>query len=489
MTAAEIVRLSALEQARLVAARELSAVALTRAHLAMIERLDPQLTAYVTVDSEAALATARVRDQEPPRSLLHGVPVAIKDNICTAGLATSCASRIFSGFVPPYDATAVARAREAGMVVLGKTNLDELGMGSSTEHSICAATANPWDPTRVAGGSSGGSAAAVAAGMAALALGSDTGGSVRQPASFCGVVGIKPTYGRVSRYGLVAFASSLDQIGTLGRTVADAAALLQVIAGDQGRDATASREQPPDLLSALGNQLTGLRIAVPRQIRGEKALSDQLGAVFDGALGLLAGLGCSVHEADLPLLEATIPIYYIIANAEASSNLARFDGMRYGRRVAGADLAETYCASRGTGFGPEVIRRILLGTFVLSSGYRQAYYERARAARQQLQAQLEQVLEQVDLLAMPTTPEGAFHHGERLDDPIAMYLSDVFTASINLAGLPAVSVPMGVDGNGMPLGLQLVAPAWREDVMLRAAARFAEVAGMPQPPPLPEVQE
>ncbi len=416
------------------------------------------------------------------RGVLAGVPVAVKDNLCTLGQATSCGSRILEGYVSPFEATAVTRLRRAGGIVLGKTNMDEFAMGSSTENSAFGVTRNPHDATRVPGGSSGGSAAAVAAGIVRCALGSDTGGSVRQPASFCGVVGIKPTYGRVSRYGLVAFASSLDQVGTFGATVEEAALLLQVVAGHDPRDATSSGREVPDFLEGIGGGVEGLRIGVPVEYFAD-ALDPSVRRLCDDTLSRLREAGAVVTEVSLPHTEHAVPTYYILAPAEASSNLARYDGVRYGRRATGAvSAAELYEISRTEGFGSEVVRRIILGTFVLSAGYYDAYYGRAQRARGLIARDFDRVWEEgIDLLFTPTCPTPAFRIGELVRDPVSMYLSDIYTVTANLAGIPGISLPIG-SVDGLPVGGQFLAPRWEECRMLRAARGLEKLLGGPHLP-------
>ncbi|WP_345785215.1 Asp-tRNA(Asn)/Glu-tRNA(Gln) amidotransferase subunit GatA [Roseisolibacter sp. H3M3-2] len=405
---------------------------------------------------------------------LAGVPVVVKDNIATLGLPTTCGSRILEGYVSPFEATAVARLRTAGAVVVGKSNMDEFGMGSSTEHSAYGPARNPHDVRRVPGGSSGGSAAAVAAGAVRVALGSETGGSVRQPAAFCGIVGVKPTYGRVSRYGLVAFASSLDQVGVFGRTVDDAAVALGAIAGRDPHDATSADFDVPDYRAADGQGLAGLRIGLPREYF-PKSLDAGMRARLDAAVDAMRGAGAEIVEVSLPHTELAIPTYYIVAPAEASSNLARFDGVRYGTRAPAGDLRELYERTRSGGFGPEVTRRILLGTYVLSAGYYDAYYRKAQEVRGLIARDFAHAFEKADLLFTPTTPTPAFALGA-LSDPYEMYLSDIFTVTANLAGVPAMSVPVGrVDG--LPVGGQLIAPHFGEPAMFRAAYALERALG------------
>lgn len=452
-----------------------TATELCAAAFARIRALEPQYHAFLALDEERALARARHLDSRRDRRAagpLAGVPVAIKDNICTDGLVTTAGSRSLRGFVPPYDATAVERLHAAGAVLIGKTNCDEFGMGSSTEFSAFGVTRNPWDLSRTPGGSSGGSAAAVAARMAAIALGSDTGGSVRQPAGFCGTVGIKPTYGRVSRYGLIAFASSLDQIGTFGLTVADAALALQAIAGADARDATSADEPVPDWSGGLNGDVRGLRLGLPVRWFDEGVDATVLARVT-AALDRLRGRGASVVPVDLPHARHAIPVYYLVATAEASSNLARYDGVRYGERAPdAAGLRDMYERTREAGFGPEVKRRILLGTFVLSAGYYDQLYVKALQVRTLIARDLERALAGVDAIVTPTSPTPAFRLGERLDDPVQMYLSDVFTAGAPLAGLPALSVPCGFDEANLPVGLQLIGRRFDEGTILRIADAY-----------------
>ncbi|HEY6102083.1 MAG TPA: Asp-tRNA(Asn)/Glu-tRNA(Gln) amidotransferase subunit GatA [bacterium] len=445
------------------------------AALERIAGLDPTLHAFLHVTGEDARREARLWDDRyahpdgglPP---LAGLPVALKDNLCTRGMRTTAASRILDGWIPPYDATVVARLREAGAIVLGKTNLDEFAMGSSTENSAFGPTRNPWDPARVPGGSSGGSAAAVAAGFVPLALGSDTGGSIRQPAGFCGVVGCKPTYGRVSRYGLIAFASSLDQIGPLSRTVADAALLLRVIAGRDGRDSTTAAVPVPDFPAELGGGVGGLRIGLPREAFGE-GLQPEVRAAVMAAVETLRGLGAEVTEIALPTIAYALPTYYLIATSEASTNLARYDGVQYGLRVPASDLYEMYTRTRGQGFGAEVKRRIMLGTYALSAGYYEGFFLKAQRVRTLIRRDFEEAFASVDAVIMPTSPTVPFRLGEKTADPLQMYLADVYTIPVNLAGLPGISLPCGFAG-GLPVGMQLIGRPFDEGTILRAAHAF-----------------
>ncbi len=438
-----------------------------------------ELNAIVHRDDEAALARARALDarRAAGKALgpLAGVPVAVKDNICTRGLVTSCGSRILAGYVPPYDATVVERLLAADAVVIGKSNCDEFAMGSSNENSCHGPVRHPEDPERVPGGSSGGSAAAVAAGLVPVALGSDTGGSVRQPAAFCGIVGVKPTYGRVSRRGLVAFGSSLDQVGPLCRDVRDAALVLSVIAGPDARDATCSDAPLPPDLAAPDSDLRGKRVGLLASFTGSPGVEARVQEAVREAGRALADAGAAVEEVDLPLAPYGISIYYLVAPSEASSNLARFDGVRYGARAPHPeDVLALYEKTRGAGFGTEVKRRIVLGTYALSAGYYDAYYGRALAARGQLRRQIDDLFARADLLLLPTAPSPAFRLGEKIGDPVAMYLSDIFTVLANLGGHPAISVPAPRRAGALPLGVQLMAPAFGEPALLGAALALEE---------------
>jgi aspartyl-tRNA(Asn)/glutamyl-tRNA(Gln) amidotransferase subunit A len=456
---------------------ETTPTAVAEAYLARIATLDHEVGAYLAVTGEQALEAAGAADAQyragTPRSALDGVPIALKDVLCTRGVPTTCGSKILANFVPPYDATVVERLRAAGAVILGKTNMDEFAMGSSTEHSAFRPTRNPWDPTRVPGGSSGGSAAAVAADLAAGAYGTDTGGSVRQPAAFCGVVGLKPTYGRVSRYGLVAFASSLDQIGPFAKDVRGAALLLQAIAGHDPRDATSVDVPVPDYAAALDGRVAGLRVGIPREYFAE-GLDGEVARVVRDGIEALRRLGVTTEEVSLPTTDYGIAVYYVIAPAEASSNLARYDGVKYGLRVPGGrDLVEMSSRTRAAGFGAEVKRRIMLGTYALSAGYYEAYYGRAQKVRTLVRRDFDAAFQRVDLLVAPTTPSVAFKHGER-EDPLAMYLNDVFTVPTSLAGLPAVSIRCGFSTSGLPVGLQLIGRAFDEATLLRVAHGYEQ---------------
>jgi aspartyl-tRNA(Asn)/glutamyl-tRNA(Gln) amidotransferase subunit A len=459
-----------------LARRTLSAIDVTRASLDAIQSRDAGLGAFVHVDADGALARAAAVDREGPSGPLGGVPIALKDNLCTTDMPTTASSRILRGYVPPYDATVVNRLRAAGAVIVGKTNCDEFAMGSSTENSAYHLSRNPWDPTRTPGGSSGGSAVAVAAGFVPGALGSDTGGSIRQPAALCGLVGFKPTYGRVSRFGLLAFASSLDQIGPLTRTVADAALLAETIAGADPNDATAAPLDVPRF-TRVAPSASGLRVGVPQSLIGD-GVDAEVSALFDRSLAELEQLGARLVDIDLPHASWAIPVYYLVATAEASSNLARYDGVRYGHRTSSSGtLQAMYNRTRDEGFGPEVKRRIMLGTYVLSAGYYDAYYLKAQQVRTLIRRDYEAAFGVVDVVAMPTSPTPAFRLGEKVDDPLQMYLADVFTVSANLTGLPAISVPCGFTDAGLPVGLQLTGRAFDEVTLFAAGGAYEAATG------------
>jgi aspartyl-tRNA(Asn)/glutamyl-tRNA(Gln) amidotransferase subunit A len=457
-----------------LARREVSATDLVRQCYARLDALEPTLHAFLFTRREAALAEAAESDARrargASRSALDGIPIALKDNIVQAGEPATCASRILEGYVSPFDATAVARLRAAGAVIVGRTNLDEFAMGSSTENSSRGPTRNPWDPARSPGGSSGGSAAAVAAGIVPAALGSDTGGSIRQPAALCGVVGMKPTYGRVSRWGLVAFASSLDQIGPFARTAADCALVLETIAGHDPNDSTSLPEPAPALAGALTGDVSGLTLGF---LREAEAASPGVRERVREAVAELERAGAKVREVSLPHTRFAIAAYYLIATAEASSNLARYDGVRYGRRAAHGTggITALYERTRAEGFGPEVKRRILLGTYVLSAGYYDAYYRKAQQVRTLLRRDFDAAFAGCDAIVLPTTPETAFRLGEKASDPLALYLADVFTVSANLAGLPGVSIPCGLDG-GLPVGFQILGRPREDATVLRIADAY-----------------
>jgi aspartyl-tRNA(Asn)/glutamyl-tRNA(Gln) amidotransferase subunit A len=455
---------------------DLTPSGVAEAYLARIGALDGKVGAYLTVVRDQALAAARESDQRwragSPRGPLDGAPVAVKDVMCTAGVRTTCGSKMLEHFVPPYDATTVERLRAAGVVILGKTNMDEFAMGSSTEHSAYHPTRNPWDLTRVPGGSSGGSAAAVAGGLAAGSYGSDTGGSIRQPAAFCGVVGLKPTYGRVSRYGLVALASSLDQIGPFAQDVTDTALLLGAVAGHDPRDATSIQAPVPDYAAELAKGVDGLTLGLPDEYFID-GMDPEIERAVRAAIDVLKGLGARIERVSLPTTRHALAAYYVILPAEASSNLARYDGVRYGLRVAGRDFIEMQSKTRAAGFGAEVKRRIMLGTYALSAGYYDAYYGKAQSVRTLVRREFAAAFAKVDLIVAPTTPNVAFKHGEK-EDPLSMYLNDTFTIPGNLSGIPGVSVPCGFSAAGLPIGLQVLGRPLDEARVLRAAYAYEQ---------------
>ncbi|MCY4193525.1 MAG: Asp-tRNA(Asn)/Glu-tRNA(Gln) amidotransferase subunit GatA [bacterium] len=471
MTAVE--PMTAVEIAAAVKSGRRSARSVVDDHLSAIEAGEAEVHAFNLVAAEQARTRAGQIDAAVAAGIdpgpLAGVPVALKDNLCTRGLATTCSSRILDGWIPPYDATVVERLHQAGAVFVGKTNMDEFAMGSSTENSAFGPTRNPCDPSRVPGGSSGGSAAAVAAGFAPVALGTDTGGSIRQPAALCGVVGVKPTYGLVSRYGLVAFASSLDQIGPFAATVADAAAVLDAISGPDVRDSTSIAAPQPPVSDTLDDGVDGLRIGVLAELSGD-GIAPDVASGLRAAVGALESAGARVARASVPAAAYGLSAYYLIAPAEASSNLARYDGVRYGLRVDAQSTPEMNTATRSAGFGEEVKRRIMIGTYALSAGYYDAYYGKAQKVRTLIIDDFASVWEEFDLLVSPTSPTTAFSLGERTADPMAMYMSDVCTVPVNLTGQAAVSVPYGVGEDGLPVGVQILAPALGEPIMFRAAA-------------------
>lgn len=458
--------------------KQRSAVEIAQESLDRLQTLEPQLKSFLCVTPEIALAQARAIDAQIAAGetigMLAGIPIALKDNLCTKGIATTCASRILEGFIPPYESTVTAKLQAAGAVALGKTNMDEFAMGSSTENSGYQVTANPWDTSRVPGGSSGGSAAAVAANQAVVSLGSDTGGSIRQPAAFCGVVGLKPTYGLVSRFGLVAYASSLDQIGPFGRTVEDAAILLEAIAGYDPQDSTSLNVAIPKYSELLKPELPkGLRIGIIKETFGE-GLDPVVAKAVKQAIEHFTGLGAIVTEISCPRFRYGLPTYYVLAPSEASANLARYDGVKYGVRQETDNLLSMYKKTRASGFGAEVKRRIMLGTYALSAGYYDAYYIKAQKVRTLIKQDFEKAFEQVDILVTPTTPTTAFKAGEKTSDPLSMYLSDLMTIPVNLAGLPGISIPCGFDDQGLPIGMQLIANVLREDLLLQASYAYEQ---------------
>ncbi|HVK07721.1 MAG TPA: Asp-tRNA(Asn)/Glu-tRNA(Gln) amidotransferase subunit GatA [Gemmataceae bacterium] len=471
-----LIHSTAAELLALQARGEATAEAITDAFLAVIRATEPTIKAFTHLDEAAAREQARAVDAKRKRGdklgALAGVPVAVKDVLCTRGVPTTCSSKILKNFVPPYDAGVVERLKAADAVLIGKTNMDEFAMGSSTENSAFAVTRNPWNTDCVPGGSSGGSAAAVAACQAPLSLGTDTGGSIRQPAGLCGIAGLKPTYGRVSRYGLVAFASSLDQVGPFAHDVYDTALMMEVIAGHDDRDSTSVNQAVPGYTKTVNDPVKPLTVGVPREFFGE-GLDAEVEAAVKAALKEYEKLGAKVVDVSLPSSPYALAVYYIVAPAEASSNLARYDGMHYGHRTsAKADLIGTYAKSRSEGFGMEVQRRIMIGTYVLSSGYKDAYYVKALKARRLVKNDFDKAFAQCDVIVGPTTPTPAFKAGEKSSDPLAMYLSDVYTVSCNLAGLPGLSIPCGFSKGNLPIGLQLLAPPFEEEKLLRAARMY-----------------
>ena len=467
------------EYAELLKQRKLSSVELTKQYLARIEKADAQIGSYITVCPDDALAAAGKADERIAKgeaTLLTGIPVGIKDNICTEGITTTCASKMLYNFVPPYDATVTKRLKNEGAVILGKLNMDEFAMGSSTESSYFKKTKNPYDLTRVPGGSSGGSAASVSADLAPYALGSDTGGSIRQPAAFCGNVGLKPTYGLVSRFGLIAFASSLDQIGSFTKDVTDCAIVLNAIAGYDKMDSTSVDADKTDYTKALGLPLKGMKVGVPKQYL-ESGIQSEIREAVENAIKVYEMLGAECEECSLPLSKFALPAYYLISSAEASSNLARFDGIKYGYRAEGYHgLADLYERTRSEGFGEEVKRRIMLGTYALSSGYYDAYYKKAQQVRGLIKRDFAACFEKYDVLLTPTTPTTAYKFGEK-SDPVAMYMGDICTVAVNIAGLPAISIPAGLDKKGMPIGIQLIANSLDERKLLTAAFAYERETG------------
>ncbi len=466
------------EAHRLLQNREISARELTRAVLDRIGAVDDKIDAFLTVSEELALQQADQADRALAAgncSPLAGIPLGIKDLMCTRGMTTTCGSKILENFVPPYDATVIRKLKDAGAVIVGKLNMDEFAMGSSTENSGFKITRNPWDPSRIPGGSSGGSAAAVAADMCLGALGSDTGGSIRQPASHCGVVGLKPTYGRVSRFGLVAFASSLDQIGPLAKNVTDCAHLLNIIAGYDKSDSTSVPKDVPDYSAGLEGDLKGIRVGIPEEFAAVEGLDPSVLSAVGKAVEALENLGASRVDVSLPHTEYAVAAYYVIAPSEASSNLARYDGVKYGfRNNDHTDLMNMYRDTRSKGFGPEVQRRIIIGTYCLSAGYYDAYYGKASQVRTLIVEDFNKAFEACDVIVCPVAPTAAFKIGEKIDDPLTMYLSDIFTLSANLAGIPGMSVPCGFSANGLPIGLQIMGKHFNEEMLLKVAYRFEQ---------------
>ena len=489
----EIVELSLWELSERLRKGEISSCELTRAYLDRIERVDREIGAYITVCAEQALCQAEQADRRLKEGTdvtpLTGIPVALKDIFSTKGIKTTCGSKILDGYIPPFDATVVERLKQAGAVILGKLNMDEFAMGSSNENSAFHITRNPWDPVRVPGGSSGGSAAAVAASECALSIGTDTGGSIRQPAALCGVVGLKPTYGRVSRYGMIAFASSLDQAGPIAKTVRDCAIALSTIAGCDVRDSTSLEAEVVDFDSLLDQNIKGIRIGIPREYFIEGLQPDVERAVKD-AIGVLESLGAEPVEVALPHTEYAVSVYYIVATSEASSNLARYDGVKYGLRLAeDRGLLDMYRITRDRGFGAEVKRRIMLGTYALSAGYYDAYYRKASQVRTLIREDFDRAFKECDVIVTPTSPTTAFRLGERLSDPLTMYLSDIFTISCNLAGLPGISVPCGFCKEGLPVGLQFIGRFLDEATVLRVAHAYEQATEWHRKrPPLERLQ-
>ncbi len=465
---------------RRIAAGEVTASQIVNAMISRIANVDRSLEAYLATDSHGSLRDAAEVDRKhkagEPLGPLAGVPIALKDMIVTKGLTTTAGSKILAGWEPPYDATVVERLRAAGAVIMGKVNCDEFGMGSSTERSAFKKTVNPWDSSRVPGGSSGGSSAAVAAGLCTASLGTDTGGSIRQPAAFCGVVGLKPTYGRVSRWGIVAFASSLDQVGPITRTVADAALVLQAIAGHDPRDSTSLTAPVPVFSDGLTDGVEGLKIGLPKEYF-EGAIDADVRAALEATIAALKSKGAIFVEVSLPHTSLALPAYYIVAPAEASSNLARYDGIRYGKRAEATDLLELYRRTRGAGFGPEVKRRIMLGTYALRSGYYDAFYKKAQQIRALIKRDFDEAFTQCDVLLTPTTPTAAYKFGAKAT-PLDMYLGDIFTLACNLAGLPGLSVPCGLTSDGLPIGAQLLGKPLDEATLLRAGATIEATVGL-----------
>ncbi len=474
----ELHALTITEAHRLLKAKEISSVELTRAVLRRVQAVEHRLDAFLTVTEEEALVQAKEADQTIAHGhcgSLTGIPLAIKDVICTRGIPTTCGSKVLENFVPPYDASVIGKLRKAGAIIVGKVNMDEFAMGSSTENSGFKVTRNPWDLTRVPGGSSGGSAAAVAADMCLGALGSDTGGSIRLPASYCSTVGLKPTYGRVSRFGLVAFASSLDQIGPLSKNVGDCAIMLNAIAGYDSADSTSVPRDVPDYTAALQEGLKGVKVGIPGEYGATEGMDPEVSGAVDQAVKVLEDLGAEKVEVSLPHTEYAVAVYYVIAPCEASSNLARYDGVKYGVRDKDQnELIQMYRRTRSRGFGPEVQRRIIIGTYCLSAGYYDAYYGKASQVRTLIMEDFKKAFETCDVLVCPVAPTPAFKIGEKVDDPLTMYLMDIFTISANLAGIPGMSVPCGFSKQGLPIGLQLMGKHFNEEMLLKVAYNFEQ---------------
>jgi aspartyl-tRNA(Asn)/glutamyl-tRNA(Gln) amidotransferase subunit A len=464
------------EVSRFIKRREISPVELTQSVLNRIEKIDPKLGAFISVLKDEALNTAKEAEKLISSGTylgpLHGVPISIKDIFLMKGIRTTCGSRILENFVSPYDATVVEKLKQAGAVIVGKNNLDEFAMGSSTENSYFGPTKNPWDLERVAGGSSGGSAASTAVSLCFASVGTDTGGSIRQPAALCGIVGLKPTYGRVSRFGMIAFASSLDQAGPFTRTVEDTALMLNVIAGGDPRDSTSVRIPVPDYTKHIKDEIKGIKIGVPKEYF-IKGIDVEIEESVKVAISLIEDLGGSIEEISLPHTEYAVSVYYILAPSEASSNLARYDGVRYGFRVSNADsIRDMYMRTRAQGFGSEVKRRIMIGTYALSAGYYDAYYLKAQRVRTLIKRDFDEAFKRVDVIITPTSPEAAFKVGEKTDNPLKMYLSDIFTIPCNLVGLPGISIPCGFTSGGLPIGLQILGKPFDEDTLLRVAHNY-----------------
>ncbi len=472
----DLYRLGISEAKKLLDKKEVSAKELLDSTYKRIDAVEDRVKAFITLPKEKAYEMAEVSrqaiDAGKPLSL-SGIPIAIKDNMCTKGIRTTCSSKILSNFIPPYESTVTSKLGAQGYILIGKTNLDEFAMGSSTENSGFFTTKNPWDLERIPGGSSGGSAAAVAADECIAALGSDTGGSIRQPASLCGVVGLKPTYGRVSRFGLVAFASSLDQIGTITKNVKDSAILMNIISGKDPFDSTSAPVAVPDFAKNLGQDIKGLKIGIPKEYFIE-GMDKEIEKSARDAIKKLESLGAIPVEISLPHTEYAVATYYVLATSEASSNLARYDGVKYGFRAEGKDLLDMYMNTRAQGFGPEVKRRIMLGTFTLSSGYYDAYYKKGQQARTLIKQDFERAFNQVDVIATPTSPTAAFKAGEKSSDPLEMYLSDIFTISVNLAGIPGISIPCGFTSNNLPIGLQIIGKHFDEETILKVSYAYEQ---------------